>query len=375
MKDRKPNSPLLFHDDDLKETIEKKTEKNTDFQWTKKLNRKIAVYLNPKSIELTEDEKKKKIGTIIITLIILVLIISSYYFLIYAPSQEALEKAKIEKVNELHSLYCGSLSVNADVNRLEHEIESSNNRYEVEKINIIKPATKAWREHHNKSILLGTDNFNRTMVVSSENNSKMIISIEQAHEIVNTKGAYELSKISFEMPTTVSVPILIKRLQAGGGLLSVGSIVDIYTIHNDNKTSNETNTIKGCTVVSVLRCEESGTIESEYSSTHTCSRKYFKPKWRFKNITTNVLEIIKSSLAVGNDGQTTLSLLDNYGVRLSNCEREINLADLDANYIILVEIPDDDVNYVLENMDQIILTIPTRNAPDWMMNEISSTYK
>lgn len=27
MKDRKPNSPLLFHDDDLKETIEKKTEK------------------------------------------------------------------------------------------------------------------------------------------------------------------------------------------------------------------------------------------------------------------------------------------------------------------------------------------------------------
>lgn len=260
--------------------------------------------------------------------------------MIYAPSQEALEKAKIEKVNELHSLYCGPLSVNADVNRLEHEIESSNNRYEVEKINIIKPAAKAWREHHNKSILLGTDNFNRTMVVSSENNSKMIISIEQAHEIVNTKGAYELSKISFEMPTTVSVPILITRLQEGGGLLSVGSIVDIYTIHNDNKTSNETNTIKGCTVVSVLRCEESGTIESEYSSTHNLVQgNISNPNEDSKTFTTNVLEIIKSSLAGGNDGQTTLSLLDNYGVRLSNCEREINLADLDANYIILVEIP------------------------------------
>lgn len=79
--------------------------KNKDFKWIKRLNRKIAVYLNPKSIDLTEDEKKKKVGTIIITLIILVLIISAYYFLIYAPSQEALESAKIDELNELHSVY------------------------------------------------------------------------------------------------------------------------------------------------------------------------------------------------------------------------------------------------------------------------------
>lgn len=94
-----------------------------------------------------------------------------------------------------------------------------------------------------------------------------------------------------------------------------------------------------------------------------------------KTFRTNVLEIIKSSIAGGNDGPSTLALLDDYGVRLSNCEREINLGDLDANYILLVEIPDEDVTYILENMDQIILTIPTRNAPDWMVNEISSTYK
>ena len=59
---------------------------------------------------------------------------------------------------------------------------------------------------------------------------------------------------------------------------------------------------------------------------------------------------------------------------MSNCEREINLGDLDAQYIVLVEIPSDKTNFVLENMEQIIMTIPTTNAPDWMVNEISSTY-
>ena len=38
-----------------------------------------------------------------------------------------------------------------------------------------------------------------------------------------------LSKIKFEKPNTVSVPILVSRLQAGAGLVNVGSVVDIYT--------------------------------------------------------------------------------------------------------------------------------------------------
>lgn len=112
------------------------------------------------------------------------------------------------------------------------------------------------------------------MLVNKDQNSKMIISTSDAYKMVTAKGANELCKLSFEKPTTVTVPILITRFQAGGGLLSVGSIVDIYTIHGENNTSNDTNAIKGCTVVSVLRCEESGSIESEYSSTQYCSRKY-----------------------------------------------------------------------------------------------------
>ena len=67
-------------------------------------------------------------------------------------------------------------------------------------------------------------------------------------------------------------------------------------------------------------------------------------------------------------------MLKDYGVKLSNYEREINLSDLDAQYMLLIETPQDKVNYVLKNMDNIILTIPTSEAPDWMVSEINSTY-
>ena len=61
-------------------------------------------------------------------------------------------------------------------------------------------------------------------------------------------------------------------------------------------------------------------------------------------------------------------------ITVSNYERQINLGDLDAQYMLLVETPQDKVNFLLDNMDQIILTIPTTNAPSWMVNEINSTY-
>ncbi|WP_296884496.1 DUF515 domain-containing protein [uncultured Methanobrevibacter sp.] len=84
--------------------------------------------------------------------------------------------------------------------------------------------------------------------------------------------------------------------------------------------------------------------------------------------------MLKGSLVQGYDEKTTLDMLRNYGVKLSNYEREINLGDLDAEYMLLVEVPQDKVPLIINNMDSIILTIPTAKAPDWMAGEINSTY-
>ena len=190
----------------------------------------------------------------------------------------------------------------------------------------------------------------------------------------------ESSKMKFEKPNTVSVPILVSRLQAGAGLVNVGSIVDVYT--NLNNTGEELNTnntnpdISGCTVLSIMRYEENGEVDSEYSkSKMNVHGNITNPQENTKKFSSNVLEMIKGSIMNGYDEQETFEMLKNYGVKLSNYERQINLGDLDAQYMLLIETPQDKVNFMLNNMDNIVLTIPTTNAPEWMVNEISATYQ
>ena len=70
---------------------------------------------------------------------------------------------------------------------------------------------------------------------------------------------------------------------------------------------------------------------------------------------------------VGQGKANTKDLFDIFQIR------EINLGELDAQYLLLVETPSNKVNYMLNNMENIILTIPTKNAPSWMVEEIQSS--
>lgn len=361
--------------------LQKPAKKEEDDELTplKKLNRKIGVYLSPKSVDITSDEKKRKIGVIITTLIVATLIISAYYFIIYEPSQEQLSLAKTTKLNELHELYSGALAASSNALLLENQINQANNAHEVESINILAPATKDWRQEHGKSINLHQDRYNRTMAVYESDNKSTIMPAYEAMEIVNGNDATVLSKIRFEEPNTVSVPILVSRLQAGAGLVKVGSVVDIYTNENstyENSTNSTAPDISGCTVLSIMRYEENGEIDSEYSkSKMNVDGNVTYPHENTKKFSSDVLEMIKASIVDGYDEKKTFKMLDDYGVKLSNYEREINLGDLDAQYMLLIETPQDKVDFVLNNMDSIVLTIPTSDAPDWMVSEISATYE
>ena len=356
-----------------------KKEKEDELTPLKKLNHKLGVYLSPKSIEISDDEKKRKIGVIITTIIVLTLIISAYYFIIYEPSQEQLSLAKTTKLNELHDMYSGALATSPNALMLENKINDATSPEEVEVINILTTATKDWRDAHKKSINMNQDKYNRTMAVYENESKNMIMPAYEAMQIVNENDATVLSMIKFEKPNTVSVPILVSRLQAGAGLVSVGSIVDIYT--NSNSTyGNETNStspdISGCTVLSIMRYEENGEIDSEYSKSkmHVEGNSTY-PRENTKSFSSDVLEMIKGSIVNGYDEGKTFKMLEDYGVKLSNYERQINLGDLDAQYMLLIETPQDKVSYVLNNMEDIVLTIPTSEAPDWMVNEISNTYQ
>lgn len=388
MNNKKPQDSLF--PDGFRQTAElekqvpdqypKPHKKDDELTPLKKLNHKLGVYLSPSTTAISDDEKKKKIGMIITTLILTTLIISAYYFIIYEPAQEELSFAKTSKLNELHDLYCGPLTTSPNALMLENEIEEARSTGEVEQINILLPATKDWVSFHKKSIAINQDKFNRTMAIYSNESKNVIMSVDEATNIINDNDATILSQIKFEKPNTVSVPILVSRLQAGAGLVNVGSIVDIYTSNNytdEDPTNNSTTPdISGCTVLSIMRYEESGEIDSEYSKSKTIvNGNLSNPKENTKSFSSDVLEMIKGSIIKGYSEKDTYEMLKQYGVRLSNYERQINLGDLDAQYMLLIEVPQDRVNYVLNNMDNIVLTIPTTQAPDWMVNEISATYQ
>ena len=383
----KPKDPLFpkgFEETkDIKEQFKEenlpKPSKKDELSPLKKLNHKIGVYLNPKTTRITDEEQKRKIGIIITLLILFTLIVTSYYFLVYQPQQEELSLVRTEKLNELHDLYSGPLTTSPNGLMLENKINDARSSEELESINIMSIATKDWKSFHKKSIQSNQDKFNRTMVVYGNESKDVIMNSEEAMNIVRQNDATVLSKIKFETPNTVSVPILVSRLQAGAGLINVGSVVDIYLNSNltdenisDNNTSPE---ISGCTVLSIMRYEENGEIDSEYSkSTVHVKGNDTYPKENTKSFSSNVLELLKGSIIKGYNEKETVNMLKAYGVKLSNYERQINLGDLDAQYMILIETPQDKVNFVINNMENIVLTIPTSHAPNWMYKEIYTTY-
>ena len=386
MTEEKPRDPLFpkgfGETKDLKkqyteETL-KKPAKKDELSPLKKLNHKIGVYLNPKSTKISDDEQKRKIGVIITALILITLIVSSYYFLIYQPQQEELSLMKTTKLNELHDLYSGPLVTSPNEITLENKINNAKSTGELESINILSQASKDWKSYHKKSISSNIDSYNRIMAVYSNESKDIIMSGDEAVNIINENDATVLSKIKFETPNTVSVPILVSRLQAGAGLINVGSVVDIYLNSNFTNESGQTNSspdISGCTVLSIMRYEENGEIDSEYSKSRmNINGNDTYPRENTKSFSSNVLELLKGSIIKGYSEQETIELLKDYGVKLSNYERQINLGDLDAQYMLLIETPQDKVNFLLNNMENIVLTIPTSKAPTWMVEELRSTY-
>ena len=388
MNNKKPRDPLFpkgFEETkefkkEISRNYPKPNKKDDELTPLKRLNHKIGVYLTPNSVEISDDERKRKIGLIITTLILTTLIITAYYFIIYEPYQEELTIAKTTKLNELHDLYTGALTTSPNAYLLESKINDAKSPEEIGQINILTPATKDWKSYHKKSITTNQDKYNRTMAVYSNESKNVILPADQAINIVNENTAEVLSKIKFEQPNTVSVPILVSRLQAGAGLVNVGSIVDIYTNNNytneSSTTLNSTPDISGCTVLAIMRYEDNGEIDSEYSKSKMIVKgNNTYPHENTKTFSSDVLELLKGSIINGYSEKQTIKLLKNYGVKLSNYERKINLGDLNAQYMLLIETPQDKVEYVINNMDNIVLTIPTSHAPDWMINEIHHTYQ
>ncbi len=357
---------------------------------------------------LTKYEKNK-MGIIIFFILFIIIIGGSYYFFIYEPNLKELNKGKITKLDEVNLLFKGPLTSSQEAIILEDKINKCNSKVELEEIDVLRPATTHWKDYHLKKINDSCDSGGRVMISSTIANKKNIISVDEAKRVVLDNDGYVLSNIEFEKPNTVAVPIQVSRLQACNGLIKTGSKIDIYCVNNtelqtnentNNITNNSINynntlqtnntnqnpyifnneissnltnesSIRGCTVLAIIRSKESGTINTEISQSKSLNNdkrnKSYENDYTYSN---DVLEDLKTYAIEDYNGDLTEESLNEYGIKLSEYERESNLGDLNCEYLILIEMPREDVQYTLNNMNNIILTIPTQEGPDWMIKEI-----
>ena len=94
-----------------------------------------------------------------------------------------------------------------------------------------------------------------------------------------------------------------------------------------------------------------------------------------KVTTTDVEQLLRAAASGNFNKAQTASLLQNYGITLSDYERSSNLGELDAQYLILLEVPREDVSTLIQNSESVMMTVPTQSAPTWMIKEMKSIYK
>jgi len=225
----------------------------------------------------------------------------------------------------------------------------------------------------------------------------------------------DLATIKMSLPDTVVVPLKLTRLQAAIGLLKPGDIVDVYykNATGTNEVTGETTyevefITTGARVIAILGAKATGTIALSESESKTdagggvegkgtatslgigasasLTGAYegsagYKSRTKSSAYTVDIAEIQKAAAANKISEDYLTEMLMDYGIKLADFERETNLADFDTEYLVLLEVPRDKAQETLKfsilladtetgYYNNLILTIPTKQQPDWM-REIS----
>ncbi len=328
--------------------------------------------LHRQNISKKQENMELLTGMIVVILIVTILLSMGYYFLFFAPQQEQLNNLKQEKINTVNTLLSSDEGPNKEV--IISEIESCGDIESLEKLNVdamVYPILK--------NLLLDQlneykDKYDRVEVHTA--NTTDIMKINKASKYISSRDSFTLSTISIKPVDSVIIPLSINRKQAASGLITQGNIVDIYasnkySLHEENdETDNNTHyqvndsTSKvagGCQIVSILRSKDSAIIDQ-----NTELSEYPKNRNLSQSSTLDIQQILSSKAAGVYDEKQIKLLLDDYATRLSGYERTSKIGDLDVEYIVMLEVPSSSVEYIIDNMDNIILTIPTYDAPSWV---------
>lgn len=356
--------------------------------------------------KIPDEDQRTLVGAAVFAIILIVLVGAGYYFLVYSPYQGSLQDAKNYKINEVNSYFKGALATDPQKITLRAEIESGVTPEQVMAVDVLGPATASWRAYQSNQINTKKDPYGRVMLTYTSGSEKdLIMKVAAAQILVNQADASVLANVDIATPDTVVIPIRLERLRAAGGLISVGDTVDIYVNTNGtasaspSNATNETNQtdgsqtasnseasktpmVSGATVLAILR---SMTDQNNFNATITTSQSIAintlsSSASRSQTASTTDGETggIEALLQAGSsrtwDESSINALLSAYGVRLDQFERTANFGNLDAEYMVLLEVPRDKGIFLIQSSDAIQLTISTQSAPSWMVDELHKIY-
>jgi hypothetical protein len=339
----------------------------------------------------SDDDQRTLVGAAVFGIILIVLVGAGYYFLVYAPYQESMTTAKETKISEVNTYFTGPLATDPRKTSILAEIDGGTTPEMVLAVDVTGPATSAWREYQLQQISSEKDPYGRVMITYDAGGQKnLIMKTSAAKKIVNEADAAVLVNLEIETPDTVAVPIIISRLQAAGGLVNVGDSVDVYLTTTNTSTttttnaSNQTTTtteststpkISGATVLAILRAKDSGTVDANLQQSQEIAvNTLTMTNSRSQSASTNVEELLKAAASNTWDESQVTTLLDSYGWKLSDFERASNLGELDVQYMVVLEVPRENALFLMQNSQNLQLTVPTQNAPTWMVKELQSIY-
>lgn len=333
----------------------------------------------------SDDDQRTLVGAAVFSIILIVLVGAGYYFLVYQPYQETLGSAKQTKLNEVNAYFKGPLALDPQKQTLTAEIEGAETPEQALAVDVMTPATAAWREYQTQEINAQKDPYGRVMIAySAEGQKNLIMKVADAQTIVNEADASVLANMVVETPDTVAVPIIITRLQAAGGLVNVGDSVDVYLRTTATNETNQTATqsanstspsISGATVLAILRAVDSGAVDANLKNAQEVAiNQVTLGNSRSTSASTDVEQLLRAAASGTWDSSTVSSTLSSYGWKLSDFERSSNLGELDVKYLLLLEVPRENALWLMQNQDSVALTVSTQKAPQWMIQELTSIY-
>jgi Uncharacterized protein conserved in archaea len=308
--------------------------------------------------------------------------------------------AKQTKITEVNTYFKGPLALDPRKTSILAEIDGSTTPEMVLAVDVLGPATSGWREYQNQQIESKKDPYGRVMITYQAGGQKnLMMKTADAQKIVNEADAAVLANMEIKTPDTVAVPIIISRLQAAGGLVNVGDSVDVYLTTTNastaapaaNNTTNQTTnqststqssasspTISGATVLAILRAKDSGVIKANLEQSQSIAfNTLTMTNSRTQSTATSdagLEDLLKAAASrTWNEAQVN-SLLNSYGWRLSDFERASNLGELDVQYMVVLEVPRENALFLMQNSPSLQLTVPTQNAPEWMITELKRIY-